>query len=114
LEIDDPKQEGYCHFPERQPYFEVNEVTGEISSNYFSQLTAEQIIKTKTGKLATEAIKGRRNEKHDDRKLALAGLECLLLRSTVLLTPDEWLAQIAGGSAAGNAYGAGYSMGSQT
>lgn len=112
LEIDDPDAPGYCHFPDRQPYFEVNEITGEVTSDFFSQLTSEQIVQNpKTKKLATEATKGRRNEKHDDRKLNCAALECLLRRSHRLMDNEKWVEHLQGVSGAGGAYASGYQLG---
>ena len=72
---------GYCHFPDKPGYREVNENTGEVTSEFFKQLTAEVEVKAKRhGKVVTiyEKMAGLNNEKHDCRRMANCGLEVLL------------------------------------
>lgn len=92
LEVETPGP-GYCDFPHYEgKYFEVDDETGEITSDFFDQLTAEQIlVSKKTGRRVTEPRDRQRNEKHDDRKLAMVGMEALLRSGHAFTQHARWM-----------------------
>jgi hypothetical protein len=87
LAFDEPGA-GYMHFPLRDGYFEevIDEETGEVvrKSDYFQQLTAdEKHLVRRNGQLVEAYIKpdGKKNEKHDLRKIWCVGMEALFRQS---------------------------------
>ena len=91
---------GYCHFPKdpSKGYWEpppAHDPTALPTSNYFDQLTAEEkTIGKRQGQQMIIYIcpNGVRNEKHDNRRMNLAGLEILISNGFRLLdeyTPEK-------------------------
>lgn len=82
---------GHMHFPDMEGYREQDLDTGEITSRYFDQLIAEQLVEAnRDGKVVQvyECPDGVRNEKHDLRKILLAGVEYRVRRGFRFKKPE--------------------------
>lgn len=112
LAVDEPESAGYCTFPRAPQYFSVDEETGEIQSDFFEQFTAEELVVQSDGNMRSMKRKGRKNEKHDNRKLALCAFECLMRQGYELLSDEEWMSQ-RNVEETDDAYQLGLSLGSQ-
>jgi phage terminase large subunit GpA-like protein len=83
---------GLMHFPNEHGYREIDKDTGEITSKYFDQLIAEQLVEVVHGGKVVHVYdcpKGVRNEKHDIRKIVLAGVEARIRTGFRFRKPDQ-------------------------
>ena len=82
---------GLMHFVDEPGYREIDEESGEITSRYFDQLTAEQLVEiVRSGKVVQmyDCPDGVRNEKHDLRKINLAGIEARIRKGFRFRKPE--------------------------
>ena len=82
---------GLMHFPDVPGYREIDTDSGEVTSRYFDQLIAEQLVEVVRGGKVLQVYDcpaGVRNEKHDLRKIVLAGVEARIRRGFRFKHPD--------------------------
>ena len=80
---------GYSHFPMIEDEYYEFDTDGTMRSVYFDEVTAEELaLDEKSGKSFYRKKQGRKNEKHDCRKLAFAACQWGIQRGKIKLVED--------------------------